>query len=97
MPISNAGPEANNASIIPMYALHDTAHGAFAMPIFFQSEGLAIRALTAAVNGGDPTITAHPLEIQMFRIGSFNQQTGQIIPHGPELVITAAQLVAEKK
>lgn len=83
------------ASDILIFAMHDSAAAAFAMPMFFASEGLAIRALADAVNGGNAQIAAHAEEFKLFRLGAYNPVSGIITPAGPELVVSAAQLKAK--
>jgi len=83
----------NQAENIQVYALHDSAAASFAMPMFFASEGLAIRALGDAVNGGDKSITSHPTAFGLHKIGEYNPLTGLFKAQAPELIIMAASLV----
>lgn len=84
-----------NANLIPVFALHDSAANAFAMPLFYASEGLAVRALSDAVNGGNKEISAHPQDYKLYCIGNYDPVTGVLTGKGPEMVVGAAALVAK--
>jgi len=84
----------DKGSLVLACALHDSAANAFAMPMFFASEGLAVRALTDAANGGDKNISAHAQDYKLYKIGHYDPVSGVFTAEGPELIIAAASVVA---
>lgn len=66
-------------------SIHDTKAEAFSQPMFFQAVGQALRAFIDAVSDGDPksNFAMHPEDFNLFRIGTFDDQTGEIIPEPP--------------
>lgn len=66
-------------------AIHDTKAEAFAQPMFFQAVGQAVRAFIDAVSDGDPksNLANHPEDFNLFRIGTYDDQTGEIVPEAP--------------
>ena len=81
---------------VQVFALHDTAANSHAMPLFFASEGLAVRAFQDAANGGDPNISKHPQAFTLHKIGTYDPVSGILYPEGPTLVVSAASLVNTK-
>lgn len=85
----------NNDSNIQVLAVHDSAAGSFAMPMFFASKGVAVRAFSDAANGGDKNISAHPQDYKLYKLGEYNPVSGELIPCAAEVVISAAELVVK--
>ena len=81
--------------LIEIYAIRDTASEGFARPFFFQSEAMAVRSFCAAMTGGDEAMASNPDDFTLYRIGSYNDESGIIEGHDPVRVITGFEAVAE--
>lgn len=70
--------------ILNAFSLFDTKAQFFLTPWFMQAPGQAIRA--AMDLGRDPTtvIGRHPSDYVLFRVGTFEDSTGQMMPCNPE-------------
>lgn len=61
-----------------MVAIRDEKAEAWLNPMFFLSEGQAIRSFADAVNSGEGDIGKHPEDFNLFRVGYFDQKSGMI-------------------
>lgn len=67
-------------------SIHDTKAEAFSQPMFFQAVGQALRSFIDAVTDerdGNNNFAKHPEDFNLFRIGTFDDQTGEIVPEAP--------------
>ena len=70
---------------LSVYSIHDSAAKAFIQPFFMHNDGLAIRAFQGNVNSKEPNnISEHPDQFTLYKIGEFDDSTGQIITYQPE-------------
>lgn len=81
-----------------VFAVRDTCVGSFMLPMFFQNSAAAVRALGDAVNAPpskDNLFGTHPEHFQLWYVGSFEDETGVLIPHpnAPEFVVDCQSLV----
>lgn len=68
---------------IKMYAIYDSAAGAYLQPFFFHQDGLALRAISDCVADPSHNFAKHPDDYTLFYIGEFDDQTGDIVPAVP--------------
>ena len=61
-----------------VYAIHDSAVGAYNNPMFFNTDGEAIRIFQNEANREDSMISQHPEQFTLFRIGTFDTNTAMI-------------------
>lgn len=78
--------------IVKLYSVFDSAAQAYNTPLTFQSEGLAIRSFSDAVNKEDSNFRRHAKDYTLFRIGEFDDATGEIKPLSPQAVVNALQV-----
>lgn len=79
---------------LEIYAVHDSAVGAFNQPLFFRSRGEAVRAFQDAV-GKDANFVAHPDHFSFWLIGFYSDDNGRVEPiPEPERVCGARDFVA---
>lgn len=77
-----------------VYAIYDSDAAAFGTPLVFPAEGLAIRAIKDALRNKDSAIAQNPHAVSLFRLGRYDNVTGEMIPlTAPEKVIAAVQLL----
>lgn len=77
-----------------LFAIYDTAVGAYMRPFVMQSPGQAIRAFEDMVSDPNHDIARHPEDYSLFIIGEFNDQTGEIVPESPGCLMRAHEHVA---
>lgn len=63
-----------------VYSFYDNKAKFYGKPMFFRNDGEATRSWEGAANDEKSTISAHPSDFELFRIGEFDDQTGSIIP-----------------
>ena len=65
--------------ILNVYSIYDSAAKAYTQPFFMHNDGLAIRAFQDNVNSKEENnISKHPDQFTLYKIGSYNDETGQI-------------------
>lgn len=57
------------------------------------NDATAIRGFKQAVMVPDSLMAMHPTDFALYRVGTFNVDTGEIIATAPELLCDAAQFV----
>nr|QJB20602.1 MAG: nonstructural protein [Microvirus sp.] len=60
---------------LEVYAVHDSAVGAFNRPLFFRSRGEAIRSFEQAVRDEANGFGAHPEHFSFWQIGEWNDDS----------------------
>ncbi len=70
--------EKNGAMV--MCSIFDVKAEAWHQPLFFQTEGQAIRAFGDTVNTPESDFLRHAEDYTMFAIGWFDIRTGEVIP-----------------
>jgi hypothetical protein len=62
-----------------VYSIFDSAAKAYTSPFFMHNDGLAIRAFQDNVNAEqENNISKHPDQFTLFKIGEFDDSTGEI-------------------
>lgn len=74
----------------PVYAYRDASFG-FGSPIVEQNELTAVRGFKFAISGKDGIMNFSPQDFDLYRIGSYDNDKGEMIPEMPELVLTGIQ------
>lgn len=77
-----------------IYAIYDTATGAYMRPFFMQSDGQATRAISDLVQDENHEVGKHPEDYSLFRVGIFDDNTGTLVPENPECLATALELLS---
>lgn len=80
---------------IGIFAIRDSALGTFMPPYFYGSDGAAIRAFGDAVGreAPDNLFHAHPEHFSIYRLGSFDDETGLITAHEPQYIVDGPGLL----
>lgn len=65
---------------VQIFSIYDVKAEIFASPVFYPSTGAAIRAFADAVNKPGNDFNAHPEDFQLFHVGSFDEDTGDVMP-----------------
>lgn len=67
-------------------AVKDRAIDAFGQPFFVHATGQAVRSFIDEVNNRESPFNAHPEDYDLYEIGSYNEDTGEILPIPPRLL-----------
>lgn len=81
--------------ILKIYAVHDNAVKAYLPPLFFRSDGEAVRSFTDAVNAENSGFRAHAGDYNFFYLGEYDDQLGAFTCVVPERVVSALQVLVE--
>ena len=77
-----------------IYSIYDTASGAYMRPFYMNSDGQAIRAFSDLAQDAEHEIGRHPEDYTLYRIGTFDDNTGKLHPEDPSSIATAMAMVA---
>ena len=80
--------------VILCYDGFDSCAAVYDRPFVAQSDGVAVRSFGDIAKDVKHPIGAHPEHYMLFRVGSFNDGTGEIVPVVPFCVCKAHELVA---
>ena len=76
-----------------MYGIYDSAIGAYKQPFFMQQDGAAMRGFTDLCMNAETDLAKHPKDFTLFRLGIFDDQTGEISGETPVSLATAQEIV----
>lgn len=82
----------------PIYAVKDLATQAFGNPFTTRAQGEAMRSFIDEANN-DPqksAIAQHPEDYELYKLGEYDDDTGQITAMEPELIARAKDLITAK-
>lgn len=77
-----------------IYAIRDYKVG-YTNLIVEDNEDVAIRSLKMALRSPDTLFYNEPKDFALFRLGTYNTETGDIIPNEPILVAEVYNLISE--
>ena len=82
-----------------IFAIRDQKTDQFANPMFLITKAHAIRSFADAINEKDANnqLRKHPEDFEMFHLGEYNTNTGEIIPTRPTSVATATELFVKEQ
>jgi len=61
---------------LKVFAVYDSAVGAYLQPFFMQSKGQAIRAWQDTINDPKTQFNAHPSDFTLFELGEYDDSNG---------------------
>lgn len=75
-------------------ALKDTAARVFGTPFVVQAAAQAVRSLRDEVNSAESTsdVRRHPDDFELYEVAHFDDDTGTVVPVGPQLLCRAKDL-----
>ena len=79
------------------YAIFDKAVNAYMRPMVLQTDGQAVRMFTDEAVRAEAEIAKHPEDYALFRIGSFDDNTGEILAIEPKCIGRARELAAASR
>lgn len=78
--------------ILNKYTIYDTALEAYHQDYTLETDLIAIREFTQMVNS-ETKIAQNPEDYSLWRIGTFDNQTGQLTPEEPNCIAKAHERV----
>ncbi len=77
-----------------VYSIFDTASGLYSRPFFTQSDPEAMRSFTDIAVDADHPIGKHPEDYSLFRLGTFDDDSGKLNKEDPECLCTALERIS---
>ena len=75
-------------------AVYDSAVSAFMRPFFVPHQGHAVRSFTDEINSKEPNaLAAHPDDYSLFRLGVFDEDTGNFEENDPQCIARGKDVV----
>lgn len=72
-----------------VYSIRDAATEAFSPPIIVRAQGEAIRMFVDEAQNPDSRIKKHPQDFDLYKVGEWDDQTGELSGQKPERVARA--------
>lgn len=72
------------------YAIYDVKAGMYSAPFFHHNDGIAHRGFGDLVNDPRTNVNKHPGDYSLFKIGVFDDSSGEIVSCKPEQVVQGA-------
>ncbi|QXP08031.1 MAG: nonstructural protein [Arizlama microvirus] len=77
---------------INVFAIFDKKAVSYLQPFYFPQKGQAIRAFEDSVNDNQSPFSKHPEDYALYKLGSYDDQTGVITSKQPEFIEEALNL-----
>jgi hypothetical protein len=81
---------------LKIYAIRDVRTEAFLKPMFLQNAAVLERALLDARNDENSTLSMHPQDYQVFKLGTYDDNSGEIWAEEPTFMFNVIE-VKEKE
>lgn len=78
-----------------MYSLRDEKACLFGPVMVFRNRGEAMRAVADATTSQDSMVCKHPGDFALYKLGMFDEFTGEGDIHSPELICRASDLIQQ--
>lgn len=75
-----------------VYAVFDVKAAAFGMPMFMETEGVAVRGFMDACGNPKGPLSQHPEDYSLFRIGTYDPNSAELVSVKPVPICTAAAM-----
>lgn len=76
-------------------SVYDTVAQYFCVPFFVKTVAEAERSFVDACNDKQVSISAHPEDYKLMRIGSFDDSTGEVVSEMPTLIRSGYKIVPD--
>lgn len=78
-----------------VYAIYDRAVEAYGQPFFVKSQGQAVRSFKDECENKESQFNKHPNDYDLYHIGEYNEETGELQAKMPERVARATDYAGE--
>lgn len=65
--------------MLKVYAIFDDKAGCYNLPFYCNTDGMAVRAFSAAINDSQRLESQYPQDFHLYRLGEFDDEKGCII------------------
>ena len=80
-----------------VFTIFDSASGAYLRPFFQRSNGEALRTFENECVAAESPIANHPEDYSLYRIGTYDDNKGELYPEDRFCLATAAEVVASSR
>ena len=81
-----------------VFAVRDSAVGAYNRPFFLQSRGVAVRSFSDEVNNPESPMHKHPSDYELFVLGTWDEDSAHFeVGNPPESICRAADVIRGKE
>lgn len=77
---------------VRMFAIRDLKVEAFMTPYFAMTDAQAVRMFGDSVNEAGSALNRHTDDYSLFRIGEWDDQSGQVLPEMPAFIVEGVAL-----
>lgn len=74
-----------------VYSVYDEKALVYGLPVCFSTDGLALRAFADLVSNPNSNVNKYPSDFKLYRIGEFNDSTGEMISNTPVYLAVGSQ------
>lgn len=78
---------------VKLYAVYDSASGIYDGPVPAHGDGVAMRNFTNMAKNKDSTVGRNPEHFSLWRVGEWNDATGEVTPEIKECLGYAVDLI----
>ncbi len=82
---------------VQCYAIFDTCSGIYEKPFFSTADDLVKREFQDIATAADHPISKHPEHYSLWRLGTFDNQTGKILDEQNECLWQAVEAIAQSQ
>lgn len=83
--------------MLNVYSVYDSQAKTYNTPFFMRQDGQALRAFMDLVNNPQTDVAKHPSDYILFRLASYDEETGYIESHeSPQRIGCAWELVEKE-
>lgn len=79
---------------VKLYAVYDVASGVYDGPHAQQTDAVATRNFAQAVNNPESPIGKNPDDFTLFRVGTWDDSNGEIIPESVVKIVNGLEVIA---
>lgn len=79
-------------AVLNVYTIRDVRTEAYGRPMFVQNDMVLERSLLDALNDPDHPFSSHSNDYQVFRLGTYDDNTGKFDVHAPEHMYNVFEL-----
>ncbi len=80
-----------------VFTVHDSCSGVYDRPFVGRSEGDAVRSFGDIAMDAEHPIGKHPEHFSLYRLGSYDDNTGKLDPCTPVHVVSAVDLISASR
>ena len=80
-----------------VFTIFDSAAGAYLRPFLLRSNGEAMRTFQNECMNADSPLSQHPEDYSLYRIGSYDDNKGELYPEDRFCLATAMEVIAQAR